>query len=235
MLRFNQFNLTILLALMAIVCGLMAWSENWLIGFVACGCLVLLISAEVLTRNLPSPIVKAMNSNCQRHDGSISPKRTNVEQRVLRKLRRDFLWLLACVMAPSLFLVWFVGSQVVPLSIGASALTSMSSSRSEWKAKLSDEAIEFDRWKEKAQLFGDGETHKRFLWRYWPLIVIAGIAWFATSFVILKTGYIRLLRQASHLADKRGGHYVLRDLAKRDFGNQNTEPEEHVLNQTVSQ
>ena len=77
-----------------------------------------------------------------------------------------------------------------------------------------DEERHLDDWHQHSILFRDAETHKRLLWRFWPLIAGAGVGWLLFCGLLFKSGYLYLLKQLNSAARHREQLYWERDLSR---------------------
>ena len=142
-----------------------------------------------------------------------SARRARIEEKAVQKVRLDVLFALLLILLPNNLLLWYVNSEVIPLSIGFDAMASIRSSDARWKDNLRDEEQDLDRWAESRSLSpSDLKQRKQMLWRYWPLILVGGVIWIAVSFSAFALAYWHSLRELKSSIEYRAEKYALLDL-----------------------
>lgn len=214
MLRLHQFSILGMLVITAVIAGFLALGQYWQYTAVIVLAGLILVCNETLIRSLPKGILRQLEKNCIRADGSWSERRADFERRVVKKLHRQTLLLLCAIVIPSLFLLWIVDRQIAPLAIGTQAISGYNVSPESWKANLVDDEQRLDTWHQGSMLFRDSESHKQFLWRNWPMIVGAGIGWLVFCGILLKNGYLYLLKEVNSAAHHREHFYQQKDFSR---------------------
>lgn len=214
MLQLNQINLWGIFGFTATIAGTLAWGQQWHYAAILAGLGSVLICTEILTRNLPKGISQQMENNCIRADGSWSNRRADFEKSVARKTFRKILVLLLVILIPSLFLLWLFDQQVAPISVGAQALAGYEVSEADWKANLTGAEQSLEKWHHRSIWFRNVESHKRFLWRCWPLLIGGWIFWLGLCCLILRNGYLSILKKVNSDAKYREHLYRQRDLSR---------------------
>ncbi len=211
----RQFTIVTALVVTALVAVLLQlWSKSWL-TIVIIDVVVAVSSIELLKRNLPNAIQKSLVANCKRANGSWSSRRARAEAKAVRKLQLDLLLVLSLVLLSMNAIVWFVDTEVVPLSVGWNAVGSFQLSEQAWKDNLRDEEEQFDLWGERNRLSpSDLRDRKQMLWHYWPAVVAVGLGWIAVAFAIIKGAYFLSLKELSDSIQHRTQQYKMLDLSQ---------------------
>ena len=181
--------------------------------------LLVIVCSELLVRNLPESIEASMAANCRRLDGTWSRNRQHIERKARKELRRNLVAALLFVLAPTSFLVYWVHTNIIPLSIGRDALFAMRRSQEEWKDSLRTDGTEadFDRWQQAeagVHSYENARWRKRLLWRSWPVVAGIMLIWCVVSFVVVKSVYLSSLRGLARAIEYRSQRYFYRDLSR---------------------
>lgn len=209
MLRPKQISVFALLGLVTVIAMSIAIPYKWfticLIEFFA-----ILYVAHVLSHNLPSALRRAKRDNCRRADGSWSRRREKIERESVADFRAEMVTALLFLALPLNVLAWVVHTEVIPIDVGISAVTSFDISTEKWKQNLGDEEKRFDGF------FGNRgpaevESRKRFLWNAWPLVVGGLFAAFVGAVIFLKNAYAHSLRELAKSIQYRHEQYRFRE------------------------
>lgn len=176
--------------------------------------IVVLLCGEVLALTMPYSIWQRSVANCVRSDGSWSSGRAKVEKASQARFKRNLVFVLLLVVTPSLFGLWVFNRQVIPIGIGAEALSSMNLDLDQWKSDLHGEEQRFDQWQESSAVAGaiGSEQHKRALWRSWPLIVAGMLVWCAAACTFVARYYIYCLGQFKRSVHARATNYRMHQM-----------------------
>ena len=211
MVHKHRFSLGFILLLLTLVA--VATRPGWFVTIFLIESIAVFFCAEVLVHNLPKAIQRSIQDNGRRADGTKSSRRARIEEKAVRKVARDIVFALVLVLVPTNLLLWYVNSEVIPLSIGFDAIASMRSSEAEWKENLRDEERELDRWAESRRLStADLSQRKQTLWRSWPLILVGAVVWGGVSFSAFAVAYWHSLRELKASIEYRAEKYALLDL-----------------------
>lgn len=173
---------------------------------------VLFLFIEVLSRNLPMAMRESMTQNCRRSDGSWSVRREKAEASAVTQFRRHMLVSVTIVLLLSYALVWFVHTEVIPLSIGIDALSKFESPSQAWRENLEPEEQELDSWaREQGISSEEMQDRKQLLWAAWPAVIAIGIGWMIIVATIIRTAYFRGLKELSESIVLRQRNYQLHD------------------------
>lgn len=211
-LNFGQFNLLYLFVLATLVCVAAAWGQYWFAALAVGAVLIVLVCVEALIRNLPTGIVKSIRRNCLRANGTWSEKRALAERKALRKLWQEIGFLVVVLLVPNLFLIWAFDTQVMPISLGWSAVESFDSDPVQWKTNLQDESRALDRWHGESVRPADKTSYRQLLWRWWPLIVGGILTWIFVCCLAFQKFYFALLKDLSLGVAARFEAYQIYDL-----------------------
>lgn len=177
--------------------------------------LLVFLFVRLLIGNLPFAIRKAQMHNCVRADGTWSDRREAIEDRELSRLYNNMFGACLLLLIPTHALIWYVDSEVIPISIGFDALMSWAGNETDWKANLDDEQREMGRWWKRRSLSAESlEDHKQFLWDYWPAILTGFAIWMAIGFTYLWKTYYQSLKELEHSIFDRAQQYRLCDFAR---------------------
>jgi hypothetical protein len=187
--------------------------RTWLIVLTA-GIAAIYLMSYFVTRNLPSGITAMMEANTIRLDGSTSQRRFDIEKRSASKLRHGLFVIFLIALFPTVFLLWIVNTEVIPLSIGFNSVKEMAVSTDGSNGTLRLQEAAFDSWKSKVKLSPDSETHKKLLKTYWPAIVAAAIAWLMFCAVCVRSAYFQMLKDLKDSVQRRAEGYKHIDRAK---------------------
>lgn len=213
---FGVESILILLIGTALFVGSITILGNHLITWVLFSTTAIWLMAELLTVSIPKSIVELQFKNCIRLDGSWSNGREMIERLSVRKFRRSIATILFMLGMPTLFGLWITNREVIPLSIGVDAVTSIRGSQESLKANLDDEVKEFDRWhreSSKAKLFS-ADVQKRFLWKSWPLFFIVAGVWMSIVATVISRCYLSGLKEYRQNVMSRGKDYYWRDMSR---------------------
>ncbi len=208
-----QFTIGKLLALIACGSTLFVFGESWFTLFVFELAVVYLIS-EILVTSLPSKLHDELTRNCIRVDGSWSNRRERLESNAVNKLRWDIRVVLALILIPTTLLVWVVDQEVIPLSLGVDALITAGTAKDLNRGAMRKEESQFDSWKQSKSGIIETEAQKRFLWRYWPVGVVAAVLWVGFCWTLLKSSYVQQLKTLDRGLHERRWEYTLQDRAR---------------------
>ena len=212
----KQFTIGAIMVLTALVAALIRW-KHLLVTIAIIELIVVYVCVEVLVTQLPRTISKSIERNCRRSDGSRSARRARAEQRAVSQLRSELVLAFAIVVLPTNALLWLLNSEVIPISVGVSAISSFRFSEATWKEELSTEERELEEWGRRKQISPSSiESRKRTLWRYWPLLVIAGFTWCAVAAAIIKSAYFHALKDLAASIEYRRQQNKLVDLSRTE-------------------
>jgi hypothetical protein len=173
---------------------------------------VVVICTELLSRNLPIAIKRAIRANCIRLDGNWSPNRERIEKGAIWRLRGSLLFAFLLVVIPVNCGIYLLHSRVIPIPIGIHTLTAFRVSGQAFKDSLREEGVEasYDHW-----LGGRGPvdtaSSKQRLWQYWPIIVCAGAITALLAFYFLQKAYFASLRELVSGVESRSRDYEQHD------------------------
>ena len=207
--RFGAIRLSVggLIAGLAVAASLITFGESWITLFVFLVAAVYVWS-EVLVFQLPVSITSAMKRNCIRRDGSWSQKREKIERFAIEKFRWDIRIILLLVLVPTTILTYLVDQTIIPVRIGFSGLTSLRVSPVETRSNLVDEEQAFDKWAAGNLFRADTEKHKRVLWYFWPIVVLAALFWIFGCWVAIQRTYSSQLKELYEKITRRGVEYI---------------------------
>lgn len=212
------FWLAVIAGVAAVLAGF-AFRVPWEVQFLAGLWLAILFSADLLVRHLPEIIQEVQIGNGHRHNGSCSLGRQSVEQVAREKLRCSFVYLLTLLVFPNLFVLWLANREVVPITIAVEAATQFHPDQDVWKSAIKTGAAEqqFSHWKQStSHRAPNSETHKRALWRCWPVLVVAFPVWIAICCGLAREYYMFLLKQFDRSARFRAERYFYRDMGRME-------------------
>lgn len=214
---FGFESILILLLGTAMFVASIAVLGNHLVSWLLFSVTAIWFMAELLTISIPKSIVELQFKNCIRMDGSWSNGREAIERRSVGKFRYSIATILFMLAFPTLFGLWITNREIIPLSIGFDAVTSISGSREDSKANLVDEGKAFDRWHgdlSSSRRFS-ADDHKRFLWDSMPVFfVIAGV-WALVVATIISRCYLTGLKELRKNVLSRGEDYYWRDMSRQ--------------------
>lgn len=209
MLRPKQISVFALLGLITIIAVSIAIPYKWFTIFLI-EFFTILYVAHVLSENLPSAIRRAKRDNCRRADGSWSRRREKIERESVADFRAELIQALLLLAFPLNVLVWVVHTELIPIDVGMSAVTSFDISTENWKRNLGDEEKRFEGFmghRSPAEI----EARKRFLWNAWPLVVGGLFAAFVGAVIFLKNAYAHSLRELARSVQYRHEQYRFRE------------------------
>lgn len=200
--------------LTGLVAALSCWN-NWLLAVAIIEVVAVYVCTEVLTSNLPRTIQKSVASNCNRPDGSRSARRSCHEEKAMGRLRGELIIAFIIVMLASNAVLWFVNTEVIPISVGFDAIGSFRFSEQAWKRELKWEEQQFEEWgRERRFLPSELQSRKRMLWRFWPVAILAALGWIAIAFSIIKNTYFHAFNDFAGSAEFRRVQNRQRDISK---------------------
>lgn len=212
-MRSDQISVRGLLVIVTL-CAI-ALSPARLVTWLLIELLLIFVFVRLLIGNVPFALRRAQMHNCVRADGSWSENREAVENSELSRLSNNMYGACLLLLIPTHLLIWYVNSEVIPISVGIDAMASWAVSESDWKANLRDEQRELGRWwKRRSLSTGALENHKQFLWNYWPAMLLGFASWIALGFSYLWKTYYQSLKELEHSIYERAQQYRLRDFAR---------------------
>jgi len=197
---------------MAFLATLFTFGESWL-SLIVFELVVVYICGEVLVANLPAKLRDDIRLNCIRMDGTLSTKRQSLEKTALAKLRWDIRIVLLLVFAPTTMLIWIIDREVVPVTIGFDALVDIRRTAATGDEDLTSTKSSFEKWKTSNSNGLSVDEHKALLKQVWILLVIGAIVWLATCWFLVRSSYIRQLKEFANRIQTRRQEYSLYDRA----------------------
>ena len=177
-------------------------------------------AVELLMRNLPTTITKAMDDNSYRIDGSFSPNRSKIERNAKSQTRRNLIIALALILAPANFLLFAVHEYVIPLPLGFEAISHFEISPDEWKEELKKEGTDgrYQAWQSRVSRAGVPErTHrKRLLFHSWPVVVGFVACWIVGSFLVFRSVYMSALKDLVSGIRRRSHEHEMIDFSRME-------------------
>lgn len=182
MLHQSQFNISSILVATLFVAILLGFYQYWLVVVLVIEIALLFVSVELLVRQLPASVKKALWNNCRRADGSLSTRRQGLEQNAVRKLRSEVWMVFLLVVLPLNVLLWFAFSDWTK-STSALANMSIGKDESAWQSS-------------HFQLMAIG----------------LAVVWVAIAALIVRSGYRYFVRRFAIELQQRTQQNMFRDL-----------------------
>ncbi|MCC7338939.1 MAG: hypothetical protein IT422_27915 [Pirellulaceae bacterium] len=173
---------------------------------------------ELLTKRMPAALRTQSKANCYRLDGTRSHRRSSRERRSLRKIRSD-LWAVFLIVA---FIetggVFFIHTQVFPLSLATEVVSALRDDPADFKGALRQRNIDdkFFRWSRSSSTSSihDIDQQARLLWMVWPVILLLVIATLVACVALIRYAYLRTLREFHQAVTKRATEYLNLDTSR---------------------
>lgn len=233
----DPLQLVCMILCMAVFAGLLFTIGNTILTWSVFVLGMILLCGELLTMALPRSLWGRSVANCIRVDGSWSSGRTSVERMSLSKFRLNLVFVMLLCAVPSMFGLWVLNRDVIPLGLGIDAMGAMSVDADQWKSNLRGHEQQFGRWQKSSSLASglDADQHKRVLWHSWPLFVAGGILWCIAIFTVVAKYYIYCLRQFKASVYSRANEYRWKDLSNLPDGVSNSRRSRRKKNKQASE
>ncbi|QEG23668.1 hypothetical protein [Mariniblastus fucicola] len=178
---------------------------------------LIFLCSEILAAAMPSSIKQRSIANCVRADGTWSMGRASNERASLSRFKSNMAFVIFLFVAPSLFGVWVFNKEVIPLGIGAEAISSINVDPNTWKNSLQDDEQRFNKWQKSTTLTSrlDTNDHKQFLWNSWPFFLLGVFIWCGVMVTMLSKYYLYSLRKLKESVYARASDYRWRDLSRQ--------------------
>ena len=135
MRRLNRFSTISVYGVTAVLIALLYRWGNLSVAIVGALAVVIWLLVELLSRNLPKSIRSAQTANCRRRNGTWSIARERAEARAVGKLKGELLLAVIVVVLPTIAVVWFIDSEVIPISMGIDAMSVFEMPLPAWQKK----------------------------------------------------------------------------------------------------
>lgn len=193
-------------------------NSGLLIGFLIADAAILVFSGIVLVTGFPKRIRRAIKKNTQRLDGTISKRRSDIEQIQFFGFISSTLTVVFVLLLIVNAATWFVHKQVVPLPLAFEAIGYFQWDQDQWKADLNDPskgniALQMEAWQRK--LDPDAKVDLVTLVATWPAFVIGGFLIAICGFVSLGRAYVKALKNYEADVNNRYREYFALDMKSR--------------------
>lgn len=216
--RFSLWSLFIVSTVATFVIGVATVGVNATVLAIIFEIVAVLVCVELLMRNFPRAIKKAIADNAYRIDGSFSRRRDDIEKRALRGFRWNLATAVVLIATPATLMVFGIHTYLMPLPLGFDAAASFRLSRLEWKQEIRESGTEsrYDTWQAKgAHRSADGQrVIKRATWHGAPVFIVICLAVVAMSFAALRSVYLTALKSLATAVRRRSHYYDECDLQR---------------------
>ena len=216
--RFSLLSLVIASTVVTFVTGVATVGINAAVLAVVLEVVAILVCVELLIRNFPRAIKKAISDNAYRIDGSLSKRRRDIEKRSLKNFRWNLVTATALIATPATLMVFGIHTYVMPLPLGFDAASKFRLSSEEWKQGIREAGIEgrYDTWQGngEARSAVDRRAIKHATWRGAPLVIVIFVAVVVMSFSALRSVYLAALKSLATEVGRRSLHYDECDLQR---------------------
>ncbi len=176
------------------------------------------VCVELLTQRMPAALRSQSEANCYRLDGTRSHRRSSRERKSLRRVRSD-LWAVFLIVA---FIgtggVFFIHTQVFPLSLATEVVSALRDDPANFKGALRQRHIDdkFFRWLRSASTSSahDIDQQAQLLWMVWPVILAMAVASLVACVALIRYAYFRTLREFHQTVTKRATEYLNLDTSR---------------------
>lgn len=210
---FAVFPLTLLVVALLLAQGLSFWFLLLLTEILA-----IYVFVEVMTKRMPAGLLDASRDNCHRLDGSRSRRRTERENKALRKVRSD-LWAVMLILASvATAELYVLHSFVFPISLGVDVAAALRDNPGDLKSALRQRNVDdrFYKWSRDTTRGSKAEIRQRMqtLWIAWPVILGLLLATAVGGVWLIRYAYLRVLREFQHGIAVRAQQYLNLDTAR---------------------
>lgn len=193
-------------------------NSGLLVTFLAVDVAVLVFAGVVLVSGFPKRIRHAIKKNSQRLDGTISKRRSDIEQTQFFGFISSTLTVVFILLLIVNAATWFIHKKVVPLPLAFEAIGYFQWDQDRWKADLYDSskgnvALQMESWKKKQD--PDAKVDLVGLVAIWPTFVIGGLLISIFTLVSLGRAYVMALKHYEADVINRYREYFAFDMQSR--------------------
>ena len=191
--------------------------STWVTWAALTACMI--VGASVILCVLtPKSVLKLQFQNCIRLDGSWSQGRQNAEATKQLKLFREIVFAITVVVVPTIFTLWIVNRDIVPIDIGVKLAADKISRPANQQANIDAMAKEsINNWYDNKLTSKPGgrKNYRGWLKNLSPFMLIAACLWFFGCVLFVGKFYIYSIDQLRRSAITRGQAYYWRDLGNQ--------------------